>query len=72
MTLSYLQVLLLVHVREDGKLAGLTTLVCPNCGYKAIVGAFESLGVDFIECRNCGKPIDVAEATEDSEPRPEN
>lgn len=45
-------------------MAGLTTLVCPNCGYIAVVGAFEDLGVESIDCAKCGKPINVAEAIE--------
>ena len=45
-------------------MAGLTTLVCPNCGYIAVVGAFEDLGVESIDCAKCGKPINVAESTE--------
>ena len=45
-------------------MAGLTTLVCPNCGYIAVVGAFDDLGVESIDCTQCGKPINVAEAIE--------
>jgi hypothetical protein len=45
-------------------MAGLTTLVCPNCGYIAVLGAFDDLGVDSIDCARCGKPIDVREAIE--------
>jgi hypothetical protein len=45
-------------------MAGLTTLVCPNCGYIALLGAFDDLGVDSIDCPQCDKPIDVREAIE--------
>ena len=48
-------------------MAGLTTLVCPNCGYIAVLGAFDDLGVDTIDCARCGKPIDVREAIERTE-----
>jgi hypothetical protein len=50
--------------KEARGMAGLTTLVCPNCGYIAVVGAFEDLGVESIDCARCSKPINVAEATE--------